>query len=276
MRKSTQVQDGQQRNGMTGLPLANWVKAGVLFDKQDDITAVKQLAMLCPQQHLPLKADRSTQCAVARTDPLTIGNVSTWVAKFEAWMVAGSHSSPNLINIDEMRVKLANNSSASKAIASTSVARPGKNCTLHSMGAELVPIALEACNLITPEMIKSAFERTGIYPWKKEIIIKNATINMANPSTFPPHLHPAATQICSKQGGGECEEARELDKVYSFKDLLQEQQEALEAADTKRKSKEDAKLNCKRAKTAKKAEVETLNAAKQCQAETENGRCSAM
>ncbi|ORY50784.1 hypothetical protein BCR33DRAFT_762404 [Rhizoclosmatium globosum] len=45
----------------------DWVKAGVLFEKQDDITAVKQLALLCPQRHLPLVVDRSTQCAIIVT-----------------------------------------------------------------------------------------------------------------------------------------------------------------------------------------------------------------
>ncbi|KAJ3080667.1 hypothetical protein HDU99_007765 [Rhizoclosmatium hyalinum] len=77
--------------------------------------------------------------STARTDPLTKEEISTWVTKFEDWMVAGGYSWPNLINVYEMLVKLGNNSSASKAIVSTSIARPGEVPGLRGQFAIFIP-----------------------------------------------------------------------------------------------------------------------------------------
>ncbi|KAJ3082435.1 hypothetical protein HDU99_002674 [Rhizoclosmatium hyalinum] len=52
----------------------------------------------------------------ARTSLLNEAEVNDWVDCFEHWMTVGRYNWKNLVNVDEMRLKLFNSSSSSKAI----------------------------------------------------------------------------------------------------------------------------------------------------------------
>ncbi|KAJ3288795.1 hypothetical protein HDU79_004577 [Rhizoclosmatium sp. JEL0117] len=49
---------------------------------------------------------------------------------------------------------------------------------LRTLSQELVPVVLQAHDCLTPELLRSAFQKTGVFPFDLKIILKNARANI--------------------------------------------------------------------------------------------------
>ncbi|KAJ3077911.1 hypothetical protein HDU99_000904, partial [Rhizoclosmatium hyalinum] len=97
------------------------------------------------ERHKDRVKTRTTKAiSTARTSSLTEAEVNIWVDRFEDWMTAGRYSWKNLVNVDEMRLKLFNGSSNSKTLVSKLISRPNKLTGTRSKMASFIPFVTAA------------------------------------------------------------------------------------------------------------------------------------
>ncbi|ORY25282.1 hypothetical protein BCR33DRAFT_806773 [Rhizoclosmatium globosum] len=148
---------------------------------------------------------------------------------------------------------------------------------LGSLGKELVPVALEARNCLTPALIQSAFCRTGIYPFDKEKIWEKAKLNVAAPldETDPQNaainllvrlFRSSATSGPVGMAAVKPKKFLKLDQPYSLNQLFTAQQKELEEKEAAAAEKVTAKALKLEAQEAKKRAKAEEKDGKQCQA----------
>ncbi|KAI9329077.1 hypothetical protein BDR26DRAFT_949088 [Obelidium mucronatum] len=108
-------------------------------DKDSKFMAHKWYAGFAQRHKNRIKMQTTKAITKARTDPLTLKEIESWVEAFEAWMVKNGYSWLFLTNVDEMRIKLKNSSSNARAIVSTLIARPNKITGTRGQVASFIP-----------------------------------------------------------------------------------------------------------------------------------------
>jgi len=138
-----------------------------------------------------------------------------------------------------------------------------------------IPEAQIAARLsFTPNIIKLGFEKTGIWPWKPEILMKNFKYHMANQDMDEVKKHcidligsviDSAKKRVNKRNNGLIKE-----KIVVKKNYAMDLSDHLEKAEERRNElqlKEEVKVNRKRQREQKKRETMRMKIQKNEEAE---------
>ncbi|KAI9332508.1 hypothetical protein BDR26DRAFT_995071 [Obelidium mucronatum] len=151
-----------------------------------------------------------------------------------------------------------------------------------SLGAHLIPIALEARHILTPARIVASFRDTGIFPFDKGKIIDHAKRNIAAPDAITPGAAailksfesvstiPAPNKVSVKP-----QNVVKTNQIYSFESLRESQQNEVQRAADAKKEKERVKHSRKQQKEDKENAKQTSKDAKQCRGVKNSARCTA-